>query len=200
MRVSIALLASLACLVIQGCGVARPLHTQFGVAVGKNFGGDPGDFSETQAVAELGYVPGGLKADTTNWCFGGTSYLMIAEDFRPGIKAIARRHFNSQVSLDISAGPMITYNSSGLFDGFTAGVALNVSFLSLRSEFVSWPFEAWDHYFYTPGNPEPDITHHPSGHEQVWFNGVAFNGDASWLALAVITGLVIIAGANGGFD
>jgi len=199
-RVALALLALFACLLLQGCGATGALHSQFGVAVGNNFGDEPRDFSETQAVAELGYVQGGLKADTPRWSFGGTSYLMITEDLRPGIKAIARRRLAHNVSLDISAGPMITYDSSGLFNGFTGGVALNVSFLTLRSEFVSWPFEAWDQYHYSNDGLSSTVERHPGGHEQVWFNGVAFNGAARGGVFAVVTVPVLIAGSNGAFE
>jgi hypothetical protein len=189
-----------ACPLAQGCGAVGQLHTQAGVLVGNNFG-DEGyhDFGETQAIAELGYVTGGPRGATPRWGFGGTGYLLLSDPMRPGLKAIARRRFNQDVSLDFSAGPMITYNSSGTFNGFTGGVALNVKFLTLRSEYVTWPFEAWDDYIYVEGQP-PAIIHYPSGHEQVWFNGVSMNGTASWVVVAVATSLIIIAGANGAFE
>jgi hypothetical protein len=190
------------CLLLQGCapGAVGKLHTQFGLVAGHNFGDQGQQYSSTRGVAELGFVPGGLKTDTPRWSFGGTAYTLIEDNLKPGIKAMARRRVNRNVSLDFSAGPMITYDSSGLFNGFTAGVALNVSFVSLRSEYVSWPFDPWDEYHYPDGHPEGVAEHHASGHEQVWFNGLAFNGAASWWALAVVTGLIIIAGSQGGFE
>lgn len=168
--------------------------------VGHNFGDESEKgFSETEGVAELGYVTGGFKSDAARWSFGGTGYLNVGDPLRPGIKAIARRRFNRSTSLDLSAGPMITYDSSGLFNGFAAGVALNVSFLTLRSEYVSWPTEPWDEYHYSDG-AITSMEHHGSGHEHAWFNGVSMNGTASWVVVGIVTGLFIIAGANGAFD
>ena len=115
------------------------------------------------------------------------------------MKAIARRRFAEDVSLDFSAGPMITYDSSGLFNGFTGGLALNLKFITFRSEYVSWPIEPWDEYYYPVGQPAV-ITHHPSGHEQIWFNGVSMNGTASWVTAAIVTGLIFIAGTQGAFE
>ena len=167
--------------------------------MGTNFGEDPQQYSSTRGVAELGYVPGGLKTDTPQWSFGGTSYLMLTDPLRPGIKAIARRRYSRSASLDISAGPMITYDSTGLFNGFTGGIAFNYGFITLRSEYVTWPFDAWDESHYSNG-VQTSVEHHPSGHEAVWFNGAAFNGAASWWAFAAVTALVIVAGASGAFE
>ncbi len=201
MRTSITVMALLACLFTQGCGAVGQLHTQFGLVHGNNFGDEPlQGFSAVQGVAELGYVTGGPRAATPRWGFGGTGYLLIDDPLVPGMKAIARRRFSKDMSLDFSAGPMITYNSSGTFNGFTGGVALNLKFITLRSEYVSWPVEPWNEYAYPEGHPEGVATYHPSGHEQVWFNGVTMNGTASWVSVAIATGLIIIAGVNGAFE
>jgi len=200
-RNTLALVALCVCVLLQGCGTAGKLHSQFGFAAGHNFGEEPQQQSEEgTGVAELGYVPGGLKADTPRWSFGGTAYTLIGDNMKPGIKAIARRRLAHNVSVDISAGPMITYDSSFLFNGFTGGVALNLSFVSLRSEYVSWPFDAWDEYHYSQDGLSSTVEHHPGGHQQVWFNGLAFNGAASWWAFAIVAGAFIYAGANGAFD
>jgi hypothetical protein len=190
------------CLLLQGCapGAVGKLHTQFGLVTGHNFGEQPQQYSSTRGVAELGFVPGGLKTDTPRWSFGGTAYTLIEDNLKPGIKAMARRRVNRNVSLDFSAGPMITYDSSGPFNGFTAGVALNVSFVSLRSEYVSWPFDPWDEYHYPEGHPEGVAEHHASGHEQVWFNGLAFNGGRELVGAGGGHRLIIIAGSQGGFE
>lgn len=194
-------IALLACLFTPGCGAVGQLHTQFGLVHGNNFGDDPlQGFSATVGVAELGYVTGGPRAATPRWGFGGTAYLLLDDPMKPGMKAIARRRFNPDTSLDFSAGPMITYDSSGLLNGFTGGVALNFKFLTFRSEYVTWPVEPWNEYSYPPGHPEGVATYHASGHEKVWFNGVSMNGTASWVTVAIATGLVIIAGVNGAFD
>lgn len=186
--------------ITQGCSGIGKLHTQAGVIVGQNYGEkSERDFGETQAVAELGYVTGESRTDYPSWDFGGTGYLIVSDPMRPGLKAIARRRFNRDIDLDISAGPMITYDSSGLFNGFVGGVALNVKFLTLRSEYMTWPVEAWDYVRYSGGVPYETI-HHPGGHEQVWFNGISMNGNASWVVVGVVTVLFIIAGFNGSLD
>ena len=194
------LAACLAGVLASGCSTLGKLHTQAGVVVGKNFGDEPFDFQDTQAVAELGYVPGGLHSSAPRWSFGGTAYALLDDPIRPGIKVMARRRINRTLSLDISAGPMITYDSSGLFNGFTGGVTLTASFLTLRSEFVSWPFEGWEELHHDSGGMPTYLEHHPGGHEQVWYNGVAVNGAASWWAAAIAATLILIAGANGAFD
>jgi hypothetical protein len=185
--------------ITQGCSTVGKLHTQFGLEAGANHGVDWYHYSSTRAVAELGYVSGGLKTDTPPWAFGGTAYLSIAEDLRPGVKAIARRHFNRDTSLDLSAGPMITYDSSSLFNGFIGGVALNFHFITLRSEYLTWPVEPWEQ-LYSDSNGQVVTVENPGGHEKVWFNGVSFNGTGSWVAAAVAVGVIIVAGAGGAFD
>jgi hypothetical protein len=199
-RRTIAVIALFSSLLTQGCGAIGKLHTQAGLVIGSNHGDEPKmDFSEGQLVAELGYVTGGPRAATPQWGFGGTSYLLMAEELWPGMKAIARRRFNSNVSLDLSAGSMITYNSSGLFNGFTGGLALNIHFVTLRSEYVTWPIEPWDEYNYQGSQPLP-VVHHPSGHQKVWFNGVSMNGTASWVTVAIVTGIFIALGMSGAFE
>lgn len=94
---------------------------------------------------------------------------------------------------------MITYDSSGLFNGFVGGVALNVKFLTLRSEYMTWPVEAWDDTHYSGGIPY-EVVHHPGGHEQIWFNGVTMNGNASRVVVAIATALFIIAASGGSLD
>ena len=200
MRITVTLLALFASLLTQGCGAIGKLHTQAGFVVGKNYGDESlRGFSETQGVAELGYVTGESKSDFPRWDFGGTSYLALTDPMRPGGKAIARRRFNPKLDLDISAGPMITYESSGPFNGFIGGVALNVSFVTLRSEYMSWPTEPWDEYTYENGVIASVISH-PSGHEQIWFNGLSFNGTASWVTAAIVTAVFIAAAAGGAFE
>lgn len=199
-RTPVTVIALVACLLTQGCGAVGQLHTQFGAVHGTSFGDESPGFNALQAVAELGYVTGGPRAATPTWGFGGTGYLLFEDPLRPGMKAIARRRFNKDMSLDFSAGPMITYDSSGLFNGFTAGVALNLKFITFRSEYVSWPLEPWDEYHYEVDPASPPIEHHPSGHEQVWFNGVSMNGTASWVTVAIATGLIIIAATQGAFE
>jgi len=94
---------------------------------------------------------------------------------------------------------MITYESSGPFNGFIGGVALNISFVTLRSEYMSWPTEPWDEYKYENG-VIASVIPHPSGHEQVWFNGVSFNGTASWVTAAIVTAAFIALAASGAFE
>ena len=183
----------------QGCSTVGKLHTQFGLEGGTNRGVTSPHFSRTRAVAELGYVPGGFRSDTPPWAFGGTGYLAIGEELRPGIKAIARRHFDRNTSLDLSAGPMITYDSSGLFNGFVGGVALNFHFVTIRSEYTTWPVKPWEQ-LYSDSNGQVVTVEHASGHEKVWYNGVSFNGTGSWVAVAVASVVIIIAGAGGAFD
>ena len=121
-RTAVTVIALLACLLTQGCSTVGKLHTQAGLVTGKNYGDESEHgVDETRLVAELGYVTAGPRDATPKWGFGGTSYLLMAEELRPGMKAIARRRFNQDISVDFSAGPMITYDSSGLFNGFTHG-------------------------------------------------------------------------------
>ncbi len=184
--------------VTQGCSSIGKLHTQAGVMVGHNFGEEgQRDFGDTQAVAELGYVTGESRRDYPSWDFGGAGYLIFSDPMRPGIKAIARRRFNHDIDLDISAGPMITYDSSSSFSGFIGGVALNVKFLTLRSEYMTWPVEAWDETRYADGIPI-EVIHHAGGHEKIWFNGVSMNGNAGWAVIGAATALIIIGIATGG--
>jgi len=198
-RTTVTVIALFACLLLQGCGAIGKLHTQFGVEAGKNFGDEPRDVETAAAVAELGYVTGSSMTDPPRWGFGGTAYLALVDPMRPGIKAIARRYFDHNTSLDLSAGPMITYDSSGLFNGFIGGVAFNYHFVTLRSEYMTWPFEAWDGN-YSDAALNNYAVHHPGGHEAMWYNGVSFNGASSWLAFAVAAGLVIAAAASGAFE
>lgn len=168
---------------LTGCGAVGKLHTQAGLVVGQNYGDESREFTDTRAVAELGYVTGQSKREPSTWDYGGTGYLALSEDFRPGLKLIVRRRFNSATSLDVSAGPMITYDSSGLFNGFIGGIAFNASFLTIRSEFMTWPFEAWESMY--SDNDGVHVVQHPAGHEAVWYNGVSFNGTAGWVAAVV---------------
>lgn len=189
-----------AALLFSGCAdVIRPLHIQSGLEAGHNFGAEDHNTTATRAIVELGYVPGRNRSAFPAWDFGGTGYLAMSEDFRPGIKAIARRRFNPDLSLDLSAGPMITYDSSGLFNGFIGGVSLNMKVVTFRSEFMTWPVPAWDQGLSTPDLVNYTV-HHPAGHEQVWYNGVAFNGETGLLvaALGFVAMLAIVAAAEGG--
>jgi hypothetical protein len=180
----------------QGCST---LHTQAGVVFGHNYSAESErKLGDTQAIAELGYVTGESKTDQPKWGYGATSYLMLSDPMRPGVKAIVRRRLNPDVDLDLSAGPMITYDSSGLYNGFIGGVALNVRFLTFRSEYMSWPVEPWDEYNY---NSVPQsVVHHSSGHEQIWYNGLSMNGVASWVTAAVAVGIILVAGMSGAFE
>ena len=187
-------------LLLSGCAdVIHPLHIQSGLEAGHNFSAEDHNTTTTRAIAELGYVTGKNAKEFPAWDFGGTGYLAMSEDFRPGIKAIARRRFNPDTSLDLSAGPMITYDSSGLFNGFIGGVSMNWKFLTLRSEFMTWPVPAWDQGLSTPDLVNYTV-HHPAGHEQVWYNGVAFNGETGLLAavLGFVAMLALVAASEGG--
>lgn len=189
-----------ALVLLEGCGAIGKLHTQFGFEVGKNYGDESIKGSETAvAVAELGYVAGESNTEFPRWDFGGTSYLTLTDPMRPGLKAIARRRFSPRLELDLSAGPMITYESSGPFNGFIGGVALNYRFVTLRSEYMAWPTEPWDEYKYENG-VIASIIPHPSGHEHVWYNGVSMNGTAGWATAAIATLILIAAAANGAFE
>jgi hypothetical protein len=194
---TVALLAATA--FAQGCSSVGKLHTQFGFEGGHNFGDESQDVETTAAVAELGYVTGQSMTEPPRWGFGGAAYLAVVDPLRPGVKAIARRYFDHDTSLDISAGPMITYDSSGLFNGFIGGVAFNYHFVTLRSEYMTWPFEAWDG-MYSDSAGNNYTVHHAGGHEAMWYNGASFNGRSSWVALAVSAGIVIAAGMSGAFE
>lgn len=183
----------------QGCSSVGKLHTQFGLEGGHNFGDESQSVESTAGVAELGYVTGASMAEPPRWGFGGAAYLAVVDPLRPGMKAIARRYFDHNTSLDISAGPMITYDSSGLFNGFIGGVAFNYHFVTVRSEYMTWPFEAWTGY-YSDSAGNNYTVHHAGGHEAMWYNGVSFNGASSWVAFAVAAGIVFIAGMGGSFE
>lgn len=45
-----------------------------------------------------------------------------------------------------------------------------------------------------------EVIHDPGGHEQIWFNGVSMNGNASWVVVGVVTMLILIAGFTGNLD
>lgn len=198
-RPTLILVTAVAAFVTQGCSTLGKLHQEAGIDVGHNFGGEPlRKNGATQLVGELGYVAGESGTDYPRWDFGGTGYLMLSDPMRPGIKAIARRRFSRDVALDFSAGPMITYDSSAWFNGFIGGVALNYKFLTLRSGYMAWPFEPWDDV-HSAGDPYSSY-HHPGGHEHVWYNGLTINGNASWIVVGVVTGLIIIAAAGGAFE
>jgi len=189
-----------AALLTQGCSAVGKLHTQFGLEGGHNFGDEPQDVETAIGVGELGYVTGASMGEPPRWGFGGAAYLAIADPLRPGMKAIARRYFDRNLSVDFSAGPMITYDSSSLFNGFIGGVAVNYHFVTLRSEYMTWPFEAWDG-MYSDSAGNNYTVHHDGGHEGVWYNGVSFNGTSSWVTLALVVGLLVAYGASGGsFD
>jgi hypothetical protein len=184
----------------QGCSGIPKLHSQFGAVAGHNYGDEaPGGSNQGQFVAELGYVAGESETNPDKWDFGATSYLMLADPMRPGIKAVARRRFNKDLDLDFSAGPMITYDSSGLFNGFIGGVALNWHFVTLRSEFMSWPVEPWEQGL-SDENQVNYTVHHPGGHEMMWWNGVSLSGTASWVTAGALLAVIIWAGANGAFE
>jgi hypothetical protein len=188
-----------AAMLTQGCSAVGKLHSQFGFEGGHNFGDEPQNVENAIGVAELGYVTGVGMAEPPRWGFGGAAYLAIVDPLRPGMKAIARRYFDRHLSVDFSAGPMITYDSSGLFNGFIGGVTVNYHFVTLRSEYMMWPFEAWDG-MYSDSAGNIYTVHHDGGHEGVWYNGVTFNGTSSWVAFAVAAGLLIAYGAANGFE
>jgi hypothetical protein len=171
---------------IDRLGRKSILHLEVGLETGKNFGDPSLHYSNTIGIFEVGYVSGERRPVRPRWGFGGTMMAALGNEARIGLKARARYHFNSWLSSDIVAGPMLTTPHDGFFNGFVGGLGLNLGdAITLRSEYMLWGVNSWRENTGYYAFDKYTYIDHPAGYEQVWYNGATVRGTAAGVILAV---------------
>ncbi len=155
------------------------VYVESGLQAGKNYGDDSQGFSPFLFVTELGYISGERGRTTKPPAgYGATLYMAASNnDFRGALKARVRYRFNRHVSIDGAGGPLLGDS------GFVTSLGVNLgTFVTLKTEWMSYEFEPWTDY---DGNTR---TYHPTGTEQVWYSGMTFRNGAGWMAMTLEIG------------
>jgi hypothetical protein len=158
------------------------LFIELGAVTGKNFGDESDSYARNRVIFELGYLTGKRdKFVAPRWDKGLTFYLGAGDaESRIGLKARARYRMNNTISFDVGAGPLFNWWDGHFVNGFVGGIGVGITpYINLRSEYMSFGIDEWK-----TGSGASTVTH-PSGLEQVWYNGATFSGAPAWFAIGV---------------
>jgi hypothetical protein len=170
----------------------RLAYVESGLLLGTASGVDSYAFSNVTGVWEVGLLAGARTGRSTRgWGLGFTGFFAFGnEDARTSVKPRVRYRVSPGFAVDVSAGPVWTYDYDGGRDpgqGYLASVAFQLgSWFTLRSDFQTRPVPDWNTR--DPHTGAPLVI--PGGNENAVYVGLAMRDRPGWSATIIGAGAV----------